>query len=199
MTFCTWNARSVSKKKHELIYFLDKFNIDIILITETHLKPGMGFHIPHYYIYRNDRTDQACGGVAIAIKKSISHTLLPNVALQSIENVSLYVVLPHGSLRVTCCYIPNSNHGHFRQDLNRLTTSSAYIIGGDFNCRHSYWNCSRVNKGGRILYDFLNSRSDCVLHFPDSPTYYQNNRTSSTIDFYLSSNAVPVSNVISKN
>lgn len=200
MNICIWNAHSVKNKKHEVIHFLDKYNIDILLISETYLKPDIAFHIPHYLIYRADRNDQSGGGVAIMIKNSIPHTLLPNIALLSIENISIQLAFPHSYLKITSCYVPKSNHCNLRRDLNRLFNSnSPFVIGGDFNCRHSFWNCSKSNKGGRTLFDLLNSNANIVLHYPDTPTYHHNTRTNSTLDFYIASNQVPINYVGSKN
>ena len=182
----TWNARSVKNKKHEVINFIEKHNIDILLITETFLKPHIAFHIPNFLIYRNDRLNQTGGGVAIIIKNSINHNILPILQLQTIENISIMVPTANFLLKISCCYAANSNHLNFRSDISRLANSNLpYILGGDFNSRHPFWNCSRSNKGGRTLYNLLNSHSNCVIHFPDSPTYHQSNRNSSTLDFFF--------------
>lgn len=65
-----WNARSLKGKEDELFNFLSVHNVHIAIITETYLKPGLSIkRDPNYFIYRNDRLDSACGGVAIVINR----------------------------------------------------------------------------------------------------------------------------------
>jgi hypothetical protein len=51
----TWNADSISPKKHEIFYFLLSNDIDIALINETYLKQGTSFSHPDFRCYRLDR------------------------------------------------------------------------------------------------------------------------------------------------
>jgi hypothetical protein len=53
----TWNADSVSPKKHELFDFLlsGGGGIDIALLNETYLKQGVPFSHPNCRCYRFDR------------------------------------------------------------------------------------------------------------------------------------------------
>ena len=51
-------------------YLLEN-QIDILVLTETFLKPKFNFHLPGYDIYKNDRLVGTKGGVAILVKKGI--------------------------------------------------------------------------------------------------------------------------------
>jgi hypothetical protein len=48
----TWNANSVTPKKHELFEFLMSGSIDIALLNEIYLKQGVLFSHPDYSCYR---------------------------------------------------------------------------------------------------------------------------------------------------
>lgn len=73
----SWNARSIRSKKLELFHFLEKHNVDICLISETWLNNNFSLRNNNYYSYRYDRSTGNGGGVAILIKKTIQHQLLP--------------------------------------------------------------------------------------------------------------------------
>lgn len=60
-------------KKHELLYFLQENNIELILIGEIWLKPKYSVHLPNFIIYRTDRLNGARGGTAICLHKSLPH------------------------------------------------------------------------------------------------------------------------------
>lgn len=68
----TWNANGVQRDKYLLPTFLQQHDIDILLITETHLKPNQRFHISKYITYRTDGPNAPHGGVAILIKSAIT-------------------------------------------------------------------------------------------------------------------------------
>jgi exonuclease III len=73
----TWNARGINHKSYELFDFLIDNNIHICLATETWLKNNISLSHKNFFVYRNDRVIKKGGGVAIIIKKNLSHSLLP--------------------------------------------------------------------------------------------------------------------------
>jgi exonuclease III len=65
----TWNADSISPKKHEFFDFLLINDIDIALINETFLKQGTPFSHSDFRCYRLDREGaRTKGGVAILVR-----------------------------------------------------------------------------------------------------------------------------------
>ncbi|GFT92316.1 hypothetical protein TNCV_1835811 [Trichonephila clavipes] len=74
LRIASWNANGVNPRHLELQDFINKHSLDIILIQETHLRPGVNFKIANFTTYRNDRTPpttQASGGTAILVKSSV--------------------------------------------------------------------------------------------------------------------------------
>lgn len=60
LRIAAWNAGSIRDKAEELRFFLEDYNINIVLLTETWLKPDDEFQIPNYASYRVDRTFGPC-------------------------------------------------------------------------------------------------------------------------------------------
>lgn len=70
LTFLQWNCRSISPKKADLINFLKNKKIDVIILSETWLKPEQYFKFSGYNVIRKDRRD-GYAGVAILINNKI--------------------------------------------------------------------------------------------------------------------------------
>lgn len=76
----------------QLNFLILNRKVDIVLICETFLKPHHKFKLNGYKIYRNDRATHG-GGVAIAIKYGLQHSLSHYCPTVSIENISISVCL----------------------------------------------------------------------------------------------------------
>jgi hypothetical protein len=53
--FITFNANGISRRRYELSKQLQDLHIDVVLLSEAHLKPHERFFIPNYDFYRIDR------------------------------------------------------------------------------------------------------------------------------------------------
>jgi exonuclease III len=70
-----FNANGICRDRYELSKQLQDLHIDVALLSETHLKPHERFHIPNYHFYRTDRFPERKGGIAVAVRKGILHTM----------------------------------------------------------------------------------------------------------------------------
>lgn len=190
-----WNARGIRNKKDELLNFLESHEIDICLLTETWLNNTIEMKFKDYYCYRCDRQNGRGGGVAICIKKTIKHEPIPPQNTTLIENVGIKLFVNNEVVNIFSCYFPGGAAGRdpsrkhlFATDLRKLTRFGKYILGGDWNCRHSYWGCRRSNTWGNILYDKLRADETQIM-FPTDSTYVpaDHRRQPSTLDFFLTS------------
>lgn len=152
-----WNARAVARKSIELLDLLIRQNIDILVLTETHLKPGMNFHLPGYIISRLDRTHTSGGGVMIAVRNTIKFTVQPHYKTAVIEALGAEVRTAFGELLIVAAYCPkqcvdsNGTSRKFRNDLAKLTrTRKKFIIACDLNARHEAWRNHWRNKKWRV-------------------------------------------------
>ena len=73
LSIAFWNANGLSGNRNELVVFANQNELDILLISETHLKTGdPDLKIPGYRPYRTDRPlnpgERDSGGTAIYIR-----------------------------------------------------------------------------------------------------------------------------------
>lgn len=162
-------------------------------VTEKFSKPEINFCVNNYAIHRADRTTSAKGGVAILVRKDIAHHRVNTPVLRVMEAVQIAVKTEDGNnIRLTAAYHPGSNKNYkdFSNDIAVMTRyQSSYVICGDFNAHHRFWNCCKTNSSGKILFDLMQKCSFSV-HYPDSPTFYPSDskRLPSTLDLILSNN-----------
>lgn len=70
----TWNANGLLNRKQEFEIFMNTQNVDICLISETHFTNHSYLKIKGYEVYHTSHPEnQAKGGSAVVIKKSIDH------------------------------------------------------------------------------------------------------------------------------
>lgn len=205
-----WNARSIRNKIIETSHLVNSLNIDICLFSETWLRENHSIHIPNFKIYRKDRFSQngnsnviVGGGVAIAIKTDIRHTLLPDLGTKVIESIGIDVFGSNGTIRFIAAYFPGQKLDEaklkqFKQDIRLLTsTRHSFFVGGDLNSKHRFWNCVKANQAGKILFDEMSNRN-VLINFPPTPTYFpcQKSRvTPSTLDIILTNGIHHINNV----
>lgn len=200
LNIINWNANGVLNKKIELGNFLRSTKTDIMVITETFLKPDNIFKINNYAIHRLDRTTGPKGGVAIVVRSDIAHSLGKNPVTKTIETIQINVNTRQGrSIRVIAAYHPGSNKNmkYFLSDLATLTSyKSSTIICGDFNARNRAWNCVSTNSAGKTLFDHI-QRGIFTIHHPNTPTFYSadSSRSPSTLDIILSNNLHEISDL----
>lgn len=84
----TWNANFIRNKKCDIIDFLSRFEIDIMLINETKLSTKDAFAIRNYNVERVSRNN-AAGDVAILIKNTVPYTSIKSITNNKIEHVSI--------------------------------------------------------------------------------------------------------------
>lgn len=187
--------------------FLNVNNIDIATITETWLDSSIKLSTSAFKCYRVDRIGRTGGGVAILIRRSIQHSLLPLIRTQVLENIAVEVKLSNQKLiKVVCVYYPGgtspaSKRLSLQSDLRKiLSLSGDFLIAGDLNCRHRDWGCLRANSSGNLLANLLVTYPVSVL-YPPSPTYIPvNNRCSpSVLDIFLTNVSSVITQPISIN
>ncbi|GFY72942.1 hypothetical protein TNIN_154651 [Trichonephila inaurata madagascariensis] len=83
----SWNAQVLRSCVQELENFIHDWNLDIILVQETQLRPCDHVAIPNYSFHRSERTTHR-GQTAIFIKRSISHHQIP-IQNQAFENTAV--------------------------------------------------------------------------------------------------------------
>lgn len=198
-----WNAHSVQNKILDTFDYLIENQIDVALFQETFLKPKHSFSNENYKCYRLDRLDQACGGVAISIRKTICHSILPSFNTRIIDCIGIAIETKTGPIKLISTYFPGTDLSReamidFKHDIQLLTKSNdSYFICGDLNAKHRFWNCIRGNRTGAIIFDLL-SNGQFTIHHPPEPTHYPTQRrcSPSTIDIVLTNGKHDISQPI---
>lgn len=172
--FISWNANSLSHKLIELAHLLEETSAAVCLIQETHLTPARTPRIPNFSIYRADRTNcrVPSGGVALAVRYTISHQPILLPPLQNIEAVGIEITTGSGPLRLISVYLSPTKK-LLPSDLEALILLSNIptIIAGDLNSKHPSWNSKVANTKGRILLAHSRSNSYSVAG-PVEPTHF---------------------------
>lgn len=176
-----WNIRSFRSHRNELILLTASTQAEVVLLTETFLTPNIIISLPGYTVVRSDRATPR-GGVAILIKNSIHFKVINKPPDLDLECCLIKTETP--SLHIGVVYIP-PKYDLNPSSLNKLTgIGSPFIIGGDFNAKHRFWNSYQANKNGKILYNHYAS-SNYNIMYPNSFTRFQARTRPSTIDFFL--------------
>lgn len=198
-----WNAQCIRNKISESFLYFNTEQIDIVIFSETWLKPTHIISTPNYDLYRNDRIGKIGGGVAIAIRKGIKHSLLTDINTSIIETIGVEVSGPNCDIKFIATYFSGtkldpSKLKAFKIDIQKLTSlKGSYFVCGDFNAKHRLWNCRKANKAGQIIFDEMCIRNFIVEH-PHSPTYFppQRSRTTpSTLDIVLTNGLTPIKHI----
>lgn len=168
-----WNANGITNKSDELKILLNNEKIDIALINETRLLPSSKLTIPNYFTYRTDNSPRpgstANGGTAILIHRRIVHRHI--VLNTSLNFTTIEISLGQSPVRVSAVYKRPQNLLD-PYDLDTLTGGCEwFIVAGDLNSKHPFWNSHSTNRDGNVLYAHL-QQSDYTIIAPNTPTHF---------------------------
>lgn len=190
-----WNARGLTSKRTELYNLIVELDLDIIFVNETFLCNSNKFYLNNYNIIRKDRSTHG-GGVAIIIRKSLTHSIFPLPETKSLEATAIKILINNTAHILVSAYKP-PNVALCTKELDLIfKTGHRVIIAGDFNCKNKLWNCTRGNSDGNKLNSHC-LKSNFLINFPDSPTYFSSRCNPSTLDLVLTKNVPSLSNISS--
>jgi len=178
LNIALWNANGLCKSRPEVEHVAKTNHIDIFLISETHLTIRSYFKINGYdLIPANHPNGNARGGAAILIRSNFKYIELPPVTEDWVQCAQIRLTSPLGDLNIAAAYVPPRHTvgaKEFQQLLDSLGTR--FLIGGDFNAKHSWWGSRIKNPKGRALFDCIQSRG-FKCHSTDEPTYWPTDPT----------------------
>ncbi|MEW8547322.1 MAG: reverse transcriptase domain-containing protein, partial [Candidatus Thiodiazotropha sp.] len=169
-------------KKESLWQILSSHSPDIILVSETWLKPDINDPevIPpdlNYELFRNDRKD-GYGGVLVAVKRDLIYELV--IKDDTCEFLAVKVSCKHNSVIVAALYRPTNNDSEYAirlasaiESLVRKHPKDVIWIGGDANLPDIEWttnsiygNSYRKDINETVLQAMENCGLDQVVDFP---------------------------------
>lgn len=158
-----WNANSIQNKTEELVHFLQEHDIDVALISETHLKPCNKFKVQNYSVYRTDRMRGPGGGTAILVKKLTQHYALPQMETEQTETTGIQLSTTEGNINIHAIYIPPGNDLP-ENDLQEIfRTDTPTVAAGDYNAKNTEWYSNVNNNRGQLLKKFIDLHQLDVL------------------------------------
>ena len=202
------NCRSVTQKHGQFQHMVDSLDPDIIVATETWLKPCQadgeigepGRFSSDYNIHRRDRGDSGWGGVFIAVKSDIKSTRITELEPDNCELAWVKISINGGKdLHIGAYYRPHVSDSESlalmkRCVYNLANQSNSHLwVLGDFNLPYIDWNAQRVmdNASHKEKHQsFLDLLSSAHL----AQTVKKPTRGKNVLDLFVTSNETLVSN-----
>lgn len=174
-----WNAEGLTRHKVGLLRLLLREQyVDVVLLSETHLRGADPLKIPNYLVYRKDElsdSGRAFRGLAVLVRRRLVHQPLPQLAgLQSIYALGVEICVNGNPTRVFAVYKPPAARLVMADVHALLDSPLPTIVAGDWNCKHTGWNSTHICPNGRRLFDDAERRGYVVLG-PETPTHYPHN------------------------
>ena len=183
-----WNANGIQKHKNELELVLLTEKIDICLIAETHFTTQSYLKICNYETYQsNHPMNNARGGSAILVRSNIDHYPGAMISKDEFQATTITVKLDGTEINVTALYSP-PRHAikafQYKELFEQI--GEKFIIGGDFNAKHTHWGSRLITPKGRELLKAAND-SSCEFLSTRKPTYWPTDplKVPDLIDFFV--------------
>lgn len=144
------NVRGLNTKLKNIYLTSTDCDFDVIILTETWLKPTIcdsEIFCDNYQVFRNDRLNKIGGGVLIAVNNSISCERITMTVHPDAEFLCVHLRYCGRHVILTCSYIPpNSPVDTYMKHVELIAhvtcdRSFAFelISFGDFNLPHISW------------------------------------------------------------
>jgi len=168
-----WNCRSIRSKSDVSSALFDKY--DILALSETWLTVDSRFVLRNFIIFRKDSASQFGGGLALAVRPTLSYSYIDNsisyegrLDSQAIsvhfENFDLTIISIYRYLRGS---LTSEEYGALFAFCLSFTN---VILLGDFNAHHREWGCEHSDNEGELL---LSSAIEASITYINngSPTF----------------------------
>ena len=164
-----WNAEGVDNKKVELEHFLDKNNINVCCIQETHLKEGKDFKIRGYQVFRSDRQERRKGGILTLVRNNISAKEVER-NMEEAEYLTVKLTSRNTTCNIVNYYCPDNK----KMSLDKIQVSeSGFLITGDFNSRSQSWGYENMDSRGEEDETWQDENHLILINDPeDKNTFY---------------------------
>lgn len=189
-----WNANGLLQHRIELEAVLHLENIDICLISESHLTKESFILIKGYKSYHALHPDnKAKAGSSIIIKDTICHHEDHKFEEKYLQGIAVSVKTKCYPIIVSSIYCPPRYSLKVEQYKRFLETlGDRFILGGDFNAKNTHWGSRLTSTKGRELLIAIRE-TKCDVISTGSPTYWptDSQKIPDLIDFFIYKNLSP--------
>jgi hypothetical protein len=144
-----------------------------------------------YECYPSNHPENAAkGGSAVIIKTNISHYEQYKIETSDIQSAVVCVETKNYKIHLASLYcLPKHKIKKERYEEFLKCMGKRFIIGGDFNAKHTHWGSRLTTTKGRQLLEAVQSYK-CETLSTGKPTYYPTdpNKVPDLIDFYIIKN-----------
>jgi len=149
-----WNANGILSRQMELEFFLHSHNIDLALITETHLVNSKQLRrIANYKIYPCCHpSGHPRGGSLVLVKNQLAHSDVGAYVTDSIQLSLISTYLFGAEVKIGTIYCSPS-YLIQKSDFTEVfeVCGERWLIGGDLNSKHRMWGSRLISPRGREL------------------------------------------------
>lgn len=173
MRLALWNANGLSQHRNEVEVFLKNNQLDMVLVSETHFTDRSYFNINGFNIIRCDRPDgTARGGSAIIIKSSIIYEEQPQYSTIGIQATIIKIKIGGRPVIISAIYCrprDQLKEADYKTLFDNM--DGAFIAGGDYNAKHTWWGSRLCTTKGRELLNCIR-RNNYTAISTGTPTYW---------------------------
>ncbi|PHT96334.1 hypothetical protein BC332_34740 [Capsicum chinense] len=189
-----FNCNGLLSHANEIEAYVRREKIDILLLNETHLTSQMYYRLRGYEFYRTDSPlGNSWGGAGLLIRSGVSHYLddTKSLATKKLQTVGVTLPTKNGEIHIASIYSPPSGGTVTEDEYKDLITKLGprFILGGDFNAKHTYYGSKGTTAKGTNLVEASLS-TGCDFLTDGVATYYPTDpdKTPDLIDFFLTRN-----------
>lgn len=184
-----WNANGLLSRKLELEALLLHKKIDVALVTETHCTIRYSFTSTREYnvIHSFHPTGKAQGGAAVYIRKSLRYS--PDITISTTQFQLCAARIPVEGKTITLASVycsPSVKTSSVDFDFLFQRLSETWLVGSDYNAKHSMWGSRLNTTRGRELATVIERRNYEAISNGE-PTYWpaDHNKVPDVIDFFV--------------
>jgi hypothetical protein len=189
-----FNANGIERQRYELSKQLQDLHLDVVLFSETHLKPHERFFIPQFHFYRTDRHPGRKGGTAVAVRKGIPHHHVDLPPLVTVEATGVCIPIGDSQILLAVVYKPPGRAWSDTDITELLGCRPKTILAGDLNAKNPFWNSAVSNPSGDELLHLFDV-NDFEISAPQYPTRYSPSGNGNVLDIVEHQN-IRISDVI---
>jgi exonuclease III len=153
LKIAVWNVNGLYRNAQGIQIFIHTFNLDILLVSETHFTNRNYITTPNYNIYyTNHPEERVHGGIAVIIRQNIKHYVKSEYRHENIQATNIATEDKTGETTVSAIYCPRKHHNKY-DDYDKFfkTLGNRFIAGGDCNAKNTLCESRLTTTKGREL------------------------------------------------